>query len=196
VAELKRRFKVPVYGPQESRIAEITIAVDQNDIVHLPELCLELIVLKVPGHTLTHIAYHSQTEHWLFCGDTLFGAGCGRLFEGTPSQMYESLQKLASLADNTEVYCAHEYTLANLKFAEAVEQGNAAVRERIANEQAKRSRNLPTVPSSIGLEKATNPFLRCNEPEVQARVRFLNPSYGNDGLAIFTALREWKNVFC
>ncbi len=125
-----------------------------------------MTVLDVPGHTLGHIAYVAQEQGWLFCGDTLFAGGCGRLFEGTPAQMANSLDKLAALPDDTQVYCAHEYTLSNLRFALEVEPENPALITRMQNEQTKRNQGMATVPSSIGLEKATNPFLRYREPAI------------------------------
>src|SRR5262249_43727639 len=141
-----------------------------GDTASIPELGLHLSVLDVPGHTRGHIAYVAHEQGWLFCGDTLFAGGCGRLFEGTPEQMVDSLAKLSSLPDATQVYCAHEYTLSNLRFAHEVEPGNPALNERIHVEQTKRAQGQPTVPSSIGLEKATNPFLRYREPEILQRL--------------------------
>lgn len=197
VAELLERFPVPVVGPRKDGIAAVTQPVGEGDRVQVPGLNLELDVLDVPGHTKGHIAYVRRTGvHWLFCGDTLFAGGCGRLFEGTPEQMSSSLGKLAALPEDTQVYCAHEYTLANLRFAEAVEPGNAELQLRVADENAKRKAGLPTVPSSIGLERATNPFLRYQEPEIVAslqRAGRLAP--GAHPVLAFAALREWKNVF-
>jgi hydroxyacylglutathione hydrolase len=155
-------------------------------------------VLDVPGHTSGHIAYVRETPgaHWLFCGDTLFAGGCGRLFEGTPAQMTDSLGKLAALPDDTSVYCAHEYTVANLRFASAVEPGNRALAQRVEAEGAKRAAGQPTVPSNIGLEKATNPFLRYREPEViGSLVGAHRLDAGAEPVAAFAALREWKNTF-
>jgi hydroxyacylglutathione hydrolase len=163
-------------------------------------------VLAVPGHTLGHIAYVRESvnesvndtpgAHWLFCGDTLFGAGCGRLFEGTPEQMRSSLDALAALPDDTQVFCAHEYTLANLRFAQAVEPGNAALAERIERDTAKRAQGLPTIPSTIALEKATNPFLRYDQPAIAMELVSHGKLAANAGPdAIFTALRAWKNTF-
>ncbi|MES2319048.1 MAG: hydroxyacylglutathione hydrolase [Pseudomonadota bacterium] len=189
---------VPVFGPRHDGIAAVTVPLDEGDRVDVPGLALALRVLEVPGHTLGHIAYVRDTPgpHWLFCGDTLFAGGCGRLFEGTPAQMHASLSKLAALPGDTEVYCAHEYTLANLRFADAAEPGNPAIVARIAVESAKRERGLPTVPSTIALEKATNPFLRADQPAIAARLQEqgrLGPDTAP--LATFAALREWKNTF-
>ncbi len=198
VPALLRRAKVPVYGPRADGIAAVELPLAEGDRVAVPGLDLSLRVLDVPGHTLGHIAYVREGGEapWLFCGDTLFAGGCGRLFEGTPGQMASSLAKLAALPDATLVFCAHEYTLANLRFAQAVEPGNRALRERIAGETAKRERGIPTVPSTVGLEKATNPFLRSEQPEIIASLRRagrLEPGAGPG--AAFAALRAWKNTF-
>ena len=198
VQELLRHANVPVFGPRSDGIATVTVPLGEGDRVDVPGLDLSLRVLDVPGHTLGHIAYlrQSQGAHWLFCGDTLFAGGCGRLFEGTMAQLDASLTKLASLPDETLVYCAHEYTMANLAFAQAVEPGNPAVGQRIATESAKRHSGLPTIPSTIALEKATNPFLRYREAGISAQLRAAGKlAPGAPPLASFTALREWKNTF-
>jgi hydroxyacylglutathione hydrolase len=192
VAELRRGHSFPVYGPQDEPIETLTHRVAGGDRVTIAELGAELDVLDVPGHTRAHIAYYGSKQ--LFCGDTLFACGCGRVFEGTPAQLYASLARLAALPDDTEVYCGHEYTLANIRFAKAVEPGNAALAERERGDTATRAQNRPTVPSTIGLEKATNPFLRCDQPEVvQAAGR--RGAAATDPVAVFTAIREWKNAF-
>ncbi|MBC7685090.1 MAG: hydroxyacylglutathione hydrolase [Bdellovibrionales bacterium] len=198
VPALLERFEVPVFGPRGDGIGAVTVPLSEGDMVDLPKLGLRLEVLDVPGHTRGHIAYVRQTPgaHWLFCGDTLFAGGCGRLFEGTPAQMAHSLEKLATLADDTEVFCAHEYTMSNLRFAQAAEPGNAAIIKRIATESAKRERGMPTIPSTIGIERQTNPFLRYREPGIAAALRDagrLQP--GADDLTTFASLREWKNTF-
>jgi hydroxyacylglutathione hydrolase len=195
---LLEHAQVPVFGPANDGIEAVTNPLREGDRVTLPGLELEFSVLDVPGHTLGHIAYVRETpgDHWLFCGDTLFGAGCGRLFEGTPAQMKDSLAKLAALPDDTLVYCAHEYTLSNLRFAQAVEPGNVALQMRVVNDSKMRGTNLPTVPSNIAIEKATNPFLREMEPGIIASLVAagrLGP--GADAVSAFAALREWKNVF-
>ncbi|MES2125721.1 MAG: hydroxyacylglutathione hydrolase [Pseudomonadota bacterium] len=197
VAALLARSKVPVFGPRHEAIAAITVALGEGDRVDVPGLALAFDVLDVPGHTAGHIAYvRVGTPHWLFCGDTLFAGGCGRLFEGTPTQMADSLGKLAALPDDTAVFCAHEYTLANLKFALAVEPGNAALQARMARETARRADGIPTVPSSIGVEKATNPFLRYREAAVLATLAAQDRlAPGSGPVAAFAALREWKNNF-
>lgn len=195
VADLVQRYKVPVYGPRNEAITGVTNTLAEGDRVCFPELGFSLSVLDVPGHTRGHIAYVAHEKRWLFCGDTLFAGGCGRLFEGTPDQMAASLGKLAALPDDTEVFCAHEYTLANLRFALEVEPENEALRERISVEQNKRAQGLPTIPSRIGVEKASNPFLRCGEPAIVERLRVVGRLKSADPIAVFTALREWKNVF-
>jgi hydroxyacylglutathione hydrolase len=195
VPGLLQRFAVPVYGPRNEAIAHITQMVSENDTVTIPELALALRVLNVPGHTSGHIAYYTPERDWLFCGDTLFAGGCGRLFEGTPAQMTASLGKLAALPDTTQVYCAHEYTLSNLRFAQEIEPHNEALLIRIRDDQAKRERGQPTVPSTIGLEKLTNPFLRCREPAVIERLRGAGRLANPEPVAVFAALREWKNVY-
>ena len=186
---------IPVYGPARDGIATVTRPLVEGDCVLLPELGLSFSVLDVPGHTLGHIAYVSREHPWLFCGDTLFAGGCGRLFEGTPAQMSASLDKLASLPAETQVYCAHEYTLANLRFACAAEPGNLILADRLLQAQEMRSRNQPTVPSTIGLEQQTNPFLRYRQPAIAATLIAENRLSVSEPIANFAALREWKNTF-
>jgi hydroxyacylglutathione hydrolase len=195
---LLRHGKVPVFGPRNDGIALVTHPLDEGDRFTVPGLDLAFSVLDVPGHTLGHIAYvrEDAEDHWLFCGDTLFGAGCGRLFEGTPAQMADSLGKLAALPDDTLVYCAHEYTLSNLRFADAVEPGNRALQLRLAADSEARGTHLPTIPSTIAIEKATNPFLRYREPAiVDSLVKAGRLQAGAGPIDAFAALREWKNVF-
>ena len=194
---------VPVFGPHDARIPAVTRRLADGDTLDVPGIGLGLRVLDVPGHTIGHIAYVSEVdgatspgEPWLFCGDTLFAAGCGRLFEGTPAQMRTSLDRLAALPPGTRVYCAHEYTLANLRFALAAEPGNARLRQRFEDDSATRAAGLPTLPSTIALELATNPFLRYAEPAIVARLGELGKlAAGGDDNAAFAALRSWKNDF-
>jgi hydroxyacylglutathione hydrolase len=155
----------------------------------------EFAVLAVPGHTLDHIAYWSAALGVLFCGDTLFACGCGRLFEGSAQQMAASLARLAALPPATRVYCAHEYTSDNIRFALAVEPDNQQLVARSAECAALRQRGQPTVPSTVGLELATNPFLRCSVAGVQAAAQQEDPEAGKDVVAVFAALRSWKNTF-
>ncbi|HET9651441.1 MAG TPA: hydroxyacylglutathione hydrolase, partial [Usitatibacter sp.] len=169
----------------------------EGDRIVVPGLEVPLEVLEVPGHTAGHIAYwHPDVnDPFVFCGDTLFAGGCGRLFEGTPAQMVESLQKLASLHPRTRVFCAHEYTLANLRFARAVEPDNAALAERERRDSAKRQHGEPTVPSTIRDELATNPFLRWDSPAVIAAAEQRAGRPLPDRVAVFAEIREWKNRF-
>jgi hydroxyacylglutathione hydrolase len=193
VPGLLERFAVPVIGPKNEPIANLTRAVSEGDRVEVPGIGACFDVLDVPGHTRAHIAYYGGGT--LFCGDTLFACGCGRLFEGTPEQMFASLQKLVSLPDDTLVYCAHEYTLANIQFAQAVEPESAALAERASADAELRARNRPTVPSTLGREKSTNPFLRCTEPAViESANKYLGSRIGHP-VQVFAALRDWKNRF-
>lgn len=193
VVALKQRFRPTVYGPVQESIPGRDRALTGGDAVEV--LGTRFQVIDVPGHTAGHIAYYAETEAALFCGDTMFACGCGRLFEGTPAQMYNSLSGLAALPAQTRVYCAHEYTLANIRFALAVEPGNAALQSRATNDEATRRRGEPTVPSTIALELATNPFLRCHEPEVRASVARRKRGAETSTVTTFATLREWKNGF-
>jgi hydroxyacylglutathione hydrolase len=180
-----------VYGPAGERIRNLSFKLREGDHVSLPEFGAEFDVLDVPGHTAGHIAYVGQGA--LFCGDTLFAGGCGRLFEGTPQQMQASLSKLRQLPDETLVYCAHEYTLANLGFAKWVEPDNADLLSREQADMAQRERGQPTVPSALGLEKLTNPFLRYDVPSVvRAAERFSGQTL-SDPADVFGAVRYWKD---
>jgi len=193
VAALLEHFPAAeVFGPAQESITGKTRSLQGGERIWLAALELEMQVFCVPGHTLGHLAYYG--EGCLFCGDTLFSGGCGRLFEGSPSQMYESLTRIAALPDDTLVYCAHEYTEANLRFALAVEPGNRALRSRADEVAVLRAKNLATVPSTLAMEKATNPFLRCQEPEVM-RSAHSRGAPENDPVAVFTVIREWKNSF-
>jgi len=192
-AGLLREFAVPVYGPRNEVIANVSNPVGEGDTVSVPEIALQFSVLDIPGHTLGHVAYYGANA--LFCGDTLFACGCGRLFEGTAAQMHASLQKLGALPGDTAVYCGHEYTLANIEFAIQADGGNAALQARKTAARQLRDRGLPTLPSSIALENATNPFLRCAAPGI---VRTTEKHVGQplpDPVSVFAALREWKNNF-
>ncbi|MCC7327967.1 MAG: hydroxyacylglutathione hydrolase [Burkholderiales bacterium] len=197
IPALLERYAVPVFGPARESIPGRSRAIAAGDVVCLPGLPVTLTGIDIPGHTAGHIAFFGDVDGQpsLFCGDTLFAAGCGRLFEGTPGEMWKSLSTLADLPAATRVYCGHEYTLANLRFALAVEPDNATLRERARSEQAKRDRGEPTLPTSIGLELATNPFLRVSLPNVKAAVERHAGSSVADDVAVFAALREWKNRF-
>lgn len=194
VEQLKAHTGARVSGPANERIPARDQALNDND--RLEVLGLEFQVFAVPGHTLGHIAYYCAQPQlpMLFCGDTLFAAGCGRLFEGTPEQMHHSLERLAALPAATQVYCAHEYTLSNLRFACAVEPQNPHVIQRFEDVTALRAQDRITLPSTIALEKLTNPFLRVAETSVKQkideRVGRINPTPS----AVFAGLRAWKDT--
>jgi len=187
------RYAVPVYAPRGERIDAATDPVGDRDRVALPALGAEFQVLDIPGHTAGHIAYTGGGM--LFCGDTLFSAGCGRLFEGTAEQMYASLSKLAALPPDTTVYCGHEYTVANLRFALAVEPGNADARAQLTRAQALRADGQPTLPSTIGLERRINPFLRTDVPAIRAAAEAHAGKALSSPVAVFAVLRRWKDDF-
>ena len=192
---LRPRLNGPVHGPATERIPAPFIPHSEGDLVEL--LGLRFRVLDVPGHTAGHIAYAQlgeSTAPLLFCGDTLFSGGCGRLFEGTPAQMHDSLSKFAALPGDTRVCCTHEYTLSNLRFAAAVEPGNADIAAYTERCHAVRAAGQPTLPSSMALELQINPFLRCMQADVVSMA--LNKGAANDSaVAVLAALREWKNNF-
>ncbi len=219
VEELRAATGAAVYGPAGEEMPEPLQRMDEGDTLDL--LGLRFEVLNVPGHTAGHIAWYCAPRRtaslppegarpaWdgpasagsnpdgqplLFCGDTLFSGGCGRLFEGTPAQMLASLDRLAALPGNTRVCCAHEYTLSNLRFARAVEPDNAALQQYSRQCEALRARQQPTLPSTIALERDINPFLRSRQPAVRQAVQAHAPAAGDD-TAVFAALREWKNQF-
>lgn len=193
LAQLKAATGAFVYGPHNPRIDGIDQRLREGDSITVFEQRFDII--EVPGHTLDHIAYFAPALPAVFCGDTLFAAGCGRLFEGTPEQMTASLAKLARLPDATRVYCAHEYTLANLRFALAVESDNAALRERQQRCAAQRARNEPTLPSTIAEERATNPFLRCDEPTVRRAAEAHSRETLRTTSDTFAVIRGWKDRF-
>jgi hydroxyacylglutathione hydrolase len=193
---LLARRAVPVFGPAREAIPGVTRSLAEQDAITLPDIGLELAVLDVPGHTAGHIAFVGRTADGplVFCGDTLFSGGCGRLFEGTPAQMVDSLSKLAALPAPTRVYCGHEYTVANLRFAQAVDPGNDQLRQRYLAARAKRDRGEPTVPSTIGEERATNPFLRSGEAVVHRAAERHAGRKLADRIAVFAEIRAWKNA--
>ena len=191
IPALLESHRVPVYGPKGEPIATLTRPVAQGDRVEIAEIGVSFTVLGIPGHTRAHIAYYGAGA--LFCGDTLFACGCGRLFEGSAEQMFASLQKLAALPDDTKVYCGHEYTVANIGFALNVEPGNAALAERERRSRELRAAGRPTLPSLLAEEKATNPFLRCGEPAVIDSVNKYLGSRVTDPVKVFAAIRDWKN---
>ena len=192
-AGLLARWKAPVYGPHDERIREVTHRLKDGARFTLPHFGIDFEVLEIPGHTRSHIAFHGGGM--LFCGDTLFAVGCGRLFEGTPRQMHDSLTRLMRLPDTTRVYCGHEYTLSNIRFALAAEPGNPALGELEGRARLQRDRGQPTLPSTVGQEKATNPFVRVGEPAVIASASRHVGKTLNDPVSVLAAIREWKNSF-
>lgn len=197
IPALRARWPVPVFGPARETIPGRTRALREGDSITVPGIELALSVLDIPGHTAGHIAYvaRSQAPPLVFCGDTLFAAGCGRLFEGTPGQMVSSLGKLSALPDDTQIYCGHEYTLANLRFAAAVEPANVSIGERRGREKAKRDRGLATLPCIMGEERTTNPFLRTAEPAVRSAAEKHAGRPLDGPVAVFAEIRSWKNAF-
>jgi len=193
VAELVDAHGARVWGPARETIPRRQVALHEGDRIELMDQ--GFTVIDIPGHTLGHVALHSPGLSLLLCGDTLFACGCGRLFEGTAQQMSASLAKLARLPGATRVYCGHEYTLANIRFARAVEPDSAELAAREQRCQQQRARGLPTLPSTIAEELATNPFLRCSEPAVRAAAERRVPGAGADPVSTFAALRAWKNQF-
>ena len=193
VNRLLQHFDIPVYGPANENIPHRTVALREGDRVELPALSARFDILDVPGHTSGHIAYYGQG--CLFIGDTLFMAGCGRLFEGTADQMYVSLNKIRNLPDETRIYCAHEYTLANLKFALSVEPDNADITARLKHSEALRKEHIPTVPDTLAVEKKTNPFLRTSVDSVIKAAASHAGHDLNNGTAVFAAVRKWKDGF-
>lgn len=193
IAELVERYALPVFGPAAESIPHRSHGVAGAQQVALQELDLVVEALAVPGHTLGAIAYFG--DGMLFSGDTFFTAGCGRLFEGTPEQMHRSLSRLAALPLSTRLYCGHEYTLANLRFAAAVEPGNADTAERLAETERLYARQAPAVPSTIEIETRTNPFLRCDAPEVRATAGRLLGRPPASAIEVFAAIRAYKDRF-
>lgn len=196
IVELLERYPAAqVFGPAGENIPGIHRRLRDGDNVSVELLGLEFNVLDVPGHTLGHIAFYEARRLLLFCGDTLFSAGCGRLREGTAAQLYESLSLLSRLPPETLVYCTHEYTLSNIRFAKQVEPDNIALQEREAAVQRLRAENFPSLPSTIGLELAINPFLRTDRDTVREAVEqyWNRPMVSPAGT--FAALRKWKDEF-
>jgi hydroxyacylglutathione hydrolase len=190
-AELLRHRDVPVYGPYDDRIATVPTRRREGDRFTLAEFGLEFSVLESPAHTRSHIAFVAPGI--LFSGDTLFACGCGRLFEGTPQQMHASLAKLAMLPDATEVYCGHEYTLSNIRFARAVETGNPELPRWEQWARTVLAQGKATLPSTIAREKAANPFMRCDQADVIAAASKYAGRPLGDPASVLGAIRDWKN---
>jgi len=191
VSELVKQYHIPVYGPADEHIPAMTHPLKDGVRVVLEALAAEFQVIDAPGHTRGHILYYGHGL--LFCGDTLFAGGCGRVFEGTMEQMYRAMEKIESLPDQTQVYCAHEYTEANLRFAQVAEPNNEALLRRIEDTRVLRQQHKATVPSLLGLEKQTNPFLRCR---VDSLIKAAEVYVGHEltePAAVFAAVRNWKD---
>jgi hydroxyacylglutathione hydrolase len=190
---LRERFDVPVIGPAHEDIAARTRGVGEGEQVALEDLGLRFTVMDIPGHTRGHIAFHGHGA--LFCGDTLFSAGCGRLLGGTPAQFCHSLGRLAALPAATRVFCGHEYTVDNLRFARTVEPDNAAVLAWLERARTLRAGHRPTLPTTLELEIAVNPFLRCEQPAVRESAGRRAGRTLNEAVEVFTVLRQWKDAF-
>lgn len=193
IQRLKDLYDLTVFGPQRETIKTLDISLAAQTTKIIDAAFPALQILDTPGHTPGHISY--LLENNLFCGDTLFAGGCGRLLGGTAEQLFNSLQTLKQLADDTNVFCAHEYTLANLQFAIAVEPDNPHLLERIATVRELRKQNIATVPAKLHEEKRTNPFLRCEISEVKKAAQTHAGQALNSPLAVFKVLRAWKDSF-
>jgi hydroxyacylglutathione hydrolase len=193
LADLMMHTSVPVYAPDDARIPLATHRVHHGDVIQIDALDSQFLVMEVPGHTRSHVAYYGA-EH-LFCGDTLFSLGCGRLFEGTHAQMLSSLDQFTALPTNTQICCSHEYTMANAIFAEAVEPHNAERARYMQLVQQKRAQNLPSLPSTLSNELACNPFLRVDQSELWPEWSRQTRAVIKNRLDAFTALRRWKDQF-
>lgn len=203
--ELKKAYpKVKIYGPNNPKIHQIEFALSEGDRVELTDFDLTFDILQTPGHTLDHIVY--TNDELIFCGDTLFSGGCGRMFEGTPDVFYKSLQKLASLPANLKVYCTHEYTLSNLKFALSVEPNNSTLKQYFNWVKTQRESDLCTLPSTIERERAINPFLRCHSDDIRNNINDVEHELNTDAsnsminsrkkeVLMFAALRKLKDNF-
>jgi hydroxyacylglutathione hydrolase len=192
IARLREVYNVPVYGRRHPNNPHITNDLREGERCTLSEFGLSFDIMALPGHLDDHIGFYHPDM--LFCGDILFGAGCGRNKEGTLAQLHHSLQRLSHLPASTPVYCAHEYTAANIRFALVCEPSNTALQQRAVDTQKLRASNLPTLPSNIGLECATNPFLRCNQAEIIKTLQ-ARGLVDTSELAVFCALREWRSQF-
>ena len=192
VDEIRARHPAPAWGPDDARMPRDLRVVGEGDTVEIEKLDLAFGVLETPGHTTSHIAFYGHDL--LFCGDTLFSVGCGRLFEGTPEQMQASIDKLAALPDSTRVYCAHEYTASNCSFARKVEPDNPALAARCDEVSDLRRNGRITLPSSIGDEKAFNPFMRTREPSVVDAARRRESGTTDAPEAVFGVIRRWKDA--
>ena len=198
VEALVDQWGCKVWGPASERLPVCDVRLKQGDRVDLPDMDIALQVLDVPGHTAGHIAFAGSAggnAHVLFSGDTLFAGGCGRLFEGTPAQMSDSFEKMLSLPLETSVFCGHEYTSSNLRWALTVDSDNALLQEAYLRAQERRAQGEPTLPTTLGQERATNPFARTRHPAVAASAKRWAGRPLTDSVEVFAALRDWKNNF-
>jgi hydroxyacylglutathione hydrolase len=193
IEALRRRHSCPTYGPDNPRIAGITQVVGDGDAIAFDEPRVTLAVIATPGHTLDHISYYG--EGCLFCGDTVFGCGCGKLFEGTPAMMAASLERILALPDATRVCCAHEYTLDNIAFARTIDGDNPALLARESADRSLRERHRPTLPSTLATEKATNPFLRFHEPSMRTVAATALKRQAYDDAEVFGTIRALKDRY-
>lgn len=193
VTELLVNRRVDVYGPLYDTILSANHRIAEGDIIDIPQMNCKFKVIDIPGHTKGHIAYYHDRS--LFCGDTLFTAGCGKIFEGTAEQMFNSLKKLTTLPDDTFIYCGHEYTAANLRFAQTVEPDNKDIAQRIIDTVHLRNKEQPTVPATLSLEKKTNPFLRSHIDAVKAAVKKHVGQTLESDIEVFKYTRLWKDTF-
>lgn len=191
--ELLAHSPIPVYGPAHDPVQHLSYRLKENDSITIAELGLTLNILDIPGHTAGHIAYYNGDV--LFCGDTLFLAGCGRNFEGTHAELFASLEKLKHLPDQLQIYCAHEYTEANLAFARVVEPHNSHIKARYELVQKQRQTNQITIPATLAIEKSTNPFLRCDTEAVKASAEAHAEQKLATPVDVFQVIRRWKDAF-
>jgi hydroxyacylglutathione hydrolase len=193
VVELSEQYNCDIYGPEDQRIPFSYTTVNEKDQVKLSSIGIELKIMETPGHTMSHICYYN--DQWLFCGDTLFSMGCGRMFEGTAAQFVESLAKIKNLPDETVVYCTHEYTLSNLAFALSLEPQNDDLKRYQESVVELRKQNKPSLPTTLTIEKLLNPFLRTNESQIQAIINKLSEEPINTEVACFASMRKLKDIF-
>ena len=191
--ELSQLFGIQIYGPKKETIPGMTDGLEEGNIVRLPELPLNLTVLDTPGHTAGHISYYGSNN--LFCGDTLFSCGCGRIFEGTAQQMYSSLKKITTLPDDTQVYCTHEYTLSNTHFATEIDPTNSLLAEYMSKVKLLRANHKPTIPTTLAIEKSINPFLRCEQSAIINAANRHAETQLPDAISVFSELRKWKDHY-
>ncbi len=194
IEQCLEHYPAPVYGPDSHAIKPVvTQPLAASDCIEFEQIDLSLRVMLIPGHTSEHIAFYNSA--FALVGDTVFVAGCGRIFDGTATELYDSIEKITKLPEQTKLYCAHEYTLANLKFAAIIEPDNPDIAELIRASEAKRQLNQPTVPTTVALEKRCNPFFRCHEQTVQHAVQQQFGTNASEPAEIFRLLRQWKDCF-